>query len=640
MFKKLLLFSFLLIGNSILAQKQANFWYFGTLAGLDFTSGSPVPINNSPINTAEGVSSISDSLGNLLFYTDGIQVWDNTNTQMTNGFGLKGDISTTQVLITPNPGNNDLFYIFTIDDEGGPDGLNYSVVDMTLNGGKGDVSVKNTFLRSGMTEKLAAVYHCNNHDIWLMAHGYGNNTFYAYLITDTGIDPPVISNVGPIHGDVHGQMKFNNLGTRIACSRDTVLNPFPAFLGNGFADLLDFDKSTGFVSNPQTLSLNYQKTYGIEFSPDNTKLYVSAYDVTGAGNIGISQFDLSSANIQASEFNVGNSFDPQILRSLQLGPDNKIYVAKSNGPFICVINNPNVSGAGCTYVDNAINIDPLGNGNTVLLGLPGFVSSFFNPSFPSVPCIAPLNVVFSSTDTTICQGQCIDFNDLSSASASSWQWTFQGASSPSSSAQNPMNVCYPAAGTYPVKLVASDGSTTDSSSYNIIVVAPPVVNAGPGGTIQTGSSFQLNASSNGSGFSWSPSAGLTSATILNPVASPSSTTTYVLTATGLNGCSSIDSTTITVETPCGKLFVPTAFSPNADGHNDVECVLGDCISILHFAIYDRWGEKVFETNNTGECWDGSYKGKIMNTATFVYYLKATLQSGEEISQKGNINLIR
>lgn len=91
---------------------------------------------------------------------------------------------------------------------------------------------------------------------------------------------------------------------------------------------------------------------------------------------------------------------------------------------------------------------------------------------------------------------------------------------------------------------------------------------------------------------------------------------------------------------CGEMFVPNAFSPNNDGENDMECVYGKCVKSLYFAIYDRWGEKVFETTDMMQCWDGTFKGKEMNTAVFVYYMRAKLTTGDEINKKGNISLIR
>ncbi len=72
----------------------------------------------------------------------------------------------------------------------------------------------------------------------------------------------------------------------------------------------------------------------------------------------------------------------------------------------------------------------------------------------------------------------------------------------------------------------------------------------------------------------------------------------------------------------------------------MECVRGNCIETIYFIIYDRWGEKVFETTDQKICWDGTYKGKLLNTAVFTYYMMATLTSGEKINKKGNISLIR
>jgi gliding motility-associated-like protein len=91
---------------------------------------------------------------------------------------------------------------------------------------------------------------------------------------------------------------------------------------------------------------------------------------------------------------------------------------------------------------------------------------------------------------------------------------------------------------------------------------------------------------------------------------------------------------------CGEMFVPNAFSPDGNGENDMECVYGKCVQDIYFVIYDRWGEKVFETTNISKCWDGTFRGKEMNTAVFVYYMKAKLTTGEEVEKKGNISLFR
>jgi gliding motility-associated-like protein len=93
----------------------------------------------------------------------------------------------------------------------------------------------------------------------------------------------------------------------------------------------------------------------------------------------------------------------------------------------------------------------------------------------------------------------------------------------------------------------------------------------------------------------------------------------------------------------GELYLPNAFSPNADGENDVlRTYFGNytCIKTFELRIYDRWGEKVFETTNPIAEWDGYYKEKTEGVAVFVYYMKATLITGEEIMKKGNISLMR
>jgi gliding motility-associated-like protein len=96
----------------------------------------------------------------------------------------------------------------------------------------------------------------------------------------------------------------------------------------------------------------------------------------------------------------------------------------------------------------------------------------------------------------------------------------------------------------------------------------------------------------------------------------------------------------TVEIPCGDIFIPTGFTPNNDGVNELICVMGSCINEFHLDIFDRWGEKVFETTDQSRCWDGKKDGKLMDTGVFVYHLTATLQNGDQINKKGNIHLIR
>ena len=102
---------------------------------------------------------------------------------------------------------------------------------------------------------------------------------------------------------------------------------------------------------------------------------------------------------------------------------------------------------------------------------------------------------------------------------------------------------------------------------------------------------------------------------------------------------------VTVEAPCAsadELQIPDAFSPNNDGTNDLFFLQGwgNCMKDFNIIIYDRWGEKVFESSNANFNWDGTYKGKALDQAVFIYYVKAQTMNNVSLDRKGNITLIR
>ena len=89
------------------------------------------------------------------------------------------------------------------------------------------------------------------------------------------------------------------------------------------------------------------------------------------------------------------------------------------------------------------------------------------------------------------------------------------------------------------------------------------------------------------------------------------------------------------------LYIPNAFSPNNSGKNDTQCLYGTaCISTMRMNIFDRWGNKVFESTDPKVCWDGTYKGQALDPAVFVYHLSATMINGEQVERQGNISLVR
>jgi hypothetical protein len=351
------------------AQHYADKWYFGTKAAIDFTSGSAAAVTTSEMSAGEGSASIADpATGALLFYTDGINVWNTDNAIMPNGTGLMGGLSSTQAaLIVPKPESADEYYIFTTDQIGGSQGLRYSVVDLSLDGGNGDVTEKNVLLKAPVAEKVTAVQDAGTFGVWMVAHGWGDDAFYAFRITPAGIDSAVVSHAGIVHSDAviqnsYGQMKFNPCGDRLA-------------LAAGYLDkveLFDFNIVTGAVSNPKTISYS-DHVYGIEFSRNGDVLYVSTYDPNGT----LVQYDLSITDVNAMVAAAQVVSTTADIYPLQRGPDGRIYVCKSFSQYLGVIHSPdNVGAVSCSYVDNGFDLDPAFLGLNSALGLPNFVTSY------------------------------------------------------------------------------------------------------------------------------------------------------------------------------------------------------------------------------------------------------------------------
>jgi gliding motility-associated-like protein len=165
----------------------------------------------------------------------------------------------------------------------------------------------------------------------------------------------------------------------------------------------------------------------------------------------------------------------------------------------------------------------------------------------------------------------------------------------------------------------------------------PTANAGIDVTIVSGTSTTLTATGGGT-YAWSTGETTSSITV-----TPSTTTDYCVTVTDGNGCSDSSCVRVTVDIICGELFVPNAFSPNGDLNNDVFRVKIDpaCVLEMSLSVYDRWGEKIIELTDPNQVWDGTFKGKQLDNAVFVYYLNITLtNSSEQIKKSGNVSLIK
>ena len=162
--KSYILLLTLLFTVPLFAQRETANWYFGSNVGLDFNNGNPVLQTDGQLTTTEGYSTVSDNNGSLLFYTNGVNIWNKNHNIMQNGSDLLGSDSGSQsAIVIPNVSNSNIYYVFTADvyqaytNGNNGNGINYLVVDMSLNAGLGTVKSKNVNLLPQGSEKLSAV---------------------------------------------------------------------------------------------------------------------------------------------------------------------------------------------------------------------------------------------------------------------------------------------------------------------------------------------------------------------------------------------------------------------------------------------------------------------------------------------------
>jgi gliding motility-associated-like protein len=178
----------------------------------------------------------------------------------------------------------------------------------------------------------------------------------------------------------------------------------------------------------------------------------------------------------------------------------------------------------------------------------------------------------------------------------------------------------------------------DSATVKVRTADTISISVAPSAVVEEGDSVQLTASG-GFNYTWIPPLGLSCTNCPNPIAKPDTTTTYYVTSSEGN-CKGADSVKITIIPICEEIALPSAFTPNGDGHNDIFKLLykGDA-QLKYFRIYNRWGQEVFNSNDLNIGWDGTYNGKQEPVGTYVWVLDAICHN-REVFEKGNVTLIR
>ena len=384
--------------SNISSAQFGNNWCFGDSAGVTFNSPSPTTFT-SAVKSRGSCASISDSLGNLLFYAytratvvgNTTRVIDSSDSLMQNGNNIVGEGWYNELLILPPFNNSTEYLLFSIGVTGSSQtGLYYSKIDLSLNGGLGAVTQKNVqLLNLKSIICISAVKHGNGRDWWLFFKTYGsnaNNDIYKFLVSPTGVSGPFIQSIGELTTAGLVQMVINFNGNQMA-----ILNYV------GMIELVDFDRCSGQFSNHKLIKPNVTVApvpgvWSGAFSPDGTKLYVA----TSYDDSYLWQFNLQDSLPQNTVDTLTNfNFSIPAGGALKLAPDNKIYwsCAWNDGvnfnypypdtsynvynTYLSVINSPDSLGSACNFQPYGFY---LGGGRTYW-GLPN------NPNYELGPLV-------------------------------------------------------------------------------------------------------------------------------------------------------------------------------------------------------------------------------------------------------------
>jgi gliding motility-associated-like protein len=685
-----------------LAQKYNYNWYFGAKAAMQF-SGTPLtpkPVSNSAMSTYATISLSDNITGELLFYTTGEKIWNKNHQLMPNGTQLQPNLVMYNILEVPKPGNPNQYYIFSINFKSE---LWYSVVDMSLDGGLGDItSEKSIMVSLNISGAITAVKKYDGSGYWLITKdddpsGPPNNKFRVYDITKDGINLNFKEISVGEPGEWLGNLKSNSTGTTLVLTEATETT--------AKTQVFSFDKQTGILNNPITLHKenNWDNAFGAAFSPDDTRLYITYSGVHSNKD--------SSYIVQYSGTNFSNwsivaraHKDFKRFNDLQLGPDGRLYIDNKTtlstvkSTTLDVIENPDNPPTSVNYVEDFIDF---GGSKYINARLPSFIND------KSKICKLPDSLKISYSNTCVDTYTAFEFSGNNEL-ADSVIWKFVDANS-SDSLSKDFNAkhLFTQQGKYKVLLdfYVCGNKKTFTDSVEII---ENKVSLGDDTAFCYKGSLNLQPNKNGLKYLWSTGdttktitvnkKGAYWITITTPTCdatdsifvserppilinlgddfticehdtddlvkldagkgyskykwTPTQDTTqwiivkqagdYYVVVEDYRGCKGDDGSKVL--RLCNFDFhLPNAFTPNNDGLNDVFKATALDILDLEFEIFNSWGERVFMTNNPQQGWDGTYKGKPCPEGVYLYRISFNGFSNKQLKTynfKGNVSLLR
>mgnify|MGYP001426146934 CR=1 FL=1 len=570
------------------SQGEFNNWYFGNDAGVTFNSGIPVYLTDGALLCAGHCVSVSDSSGSFLFSSNSFGVINRNQEVMPEGHHLHGASTSffQTSFVVQNLESTNLYYLFTTDLGGY--GLEYSIINMELDGGLGDIEPGQKCIPlPGMTKAIGAVTgtrHKNNKYAWVVVKisDTNNNNYASFLINSSGLNTiPVLSNSTVPVEFSPCEIKISPDGAHLILTRNAT----------DFFEFCQFNTKTGQVNPlfhfmPSPFSGDSASTVCAEYSIDSKCLYVCIKPAnTGPGYL--FQYDASltdSAAFMASESLIG--IVPKRC-AMQLAPDWKIYCTNYMADSLHVINYPNIQGPGCDLQVNAVYL----KNRTCTDGLPQFLQRY---------------KAYIHTEGQ-CQGDSIHFSGDIWPPADSIRWNFGDPGSWSnnySTLSTPVHF-YSVPGVYTVELyVRHIDNRTDTSWQTITIVESPQPALGSDTYICYGGSITLDAGfCSGCTYQWD---NLSTAQLNignNQTYTATDTGMYMVQVTNPSGCTGCDTVHVAIS-PVPALTTSPLTKPICSG-DSTNIVLSSNVPAAVFS----WTASLTSGNITGFSADS---GTIIN----------------------------
>ncbi|MFA6260907.1 MAG: gliding motility-associated C-terminal domain-containing protein [Bacteroidia bacterium] len=689
------------ITTSAFAQKEGDNWFLGTFLGMNFSTGSMqvIPVNTSKMYAPFGSCTWSDpATGQLLFYTSGAYVYNRQHQQMPNGFYINEETLSAHTVIVPVPGSKTRYYIFSTSTTSS--NIYYTLVDMDLQNGLGDVVSKANVIDSQIENEFLVCSMPHRQGYWLITHKRGTNAFKTYRITKKGIEATsIVSNSDGISSlagfYISGKMVMNATGTQLVYSYKDINQM-------AVTELFDFDPKCGTLTFRTRILSHPMQAYEIvaypAFSPNDKYLYVN-WIYNNDGMALLLQYNLSDPDPNAAYVIIHQ--DVSHNGDIQLAPDGKIYQATAVSSTVTsklnVIESPDQYGIACNFKFQTIDLAP----GQPTLGL-YFTEHFPEYAYTTYPL--PDDSIPVIRISNQCLGEPTMLDAYIPVEADSFYWDLGDGTR--SELKNPSHT-YLSGGTYITRLIWYTCGFENEIADTVRIGQKPTVNLGPDTTLCAGVSFTLYGPPGAEAYQWSTGdttsfiqlqeAGTYALQVRNGACwnqdeilvkyypdlwtslgdeyticdaehelvkldagegfqtykwTPTGDTTqwiivgalgqYFIVVRDFRGCSGEDGTRVIRRCPV-SLYFPNAFTPNQDGVNDVYDPTGTDIVQYRIQIFNRWGQEVFLSDDIQKKWDGKVANEDSPEGVYYYLASYSGFRNKRLSffeASGNISLIR